>query len=571
MWHHFIIICATILGTRLATGSLTTSCPADKFHCGNNSFIDKGKICNGVKDCANGNDERFGVCFNTTCPGFRCNYGGCVDISAVNDNKTDCWDGSDENKLLDENVDLLGTLQGRCSAPFTFMCRKPRTGEPVCVKMSQLCDGHKHCEDGSDESAEFCTFNVCGKRAFRCKYGACISIDKVCNRQADCFDSSDEYSALCAGAPKQEECAPVEDPHLLPPSSTIFEDEVPIYAITTTWELTSQTCALPLHTGMYLSNYFSDYRELQPTPDRTVVRVNCESGYEFDDKNNNNTNKCIGNEWKDKWPKISRVCMQKSEVRHIQYLTHATLNNKPIDPTQKQFKQTTVITVTCAPGYSQVPSNGQSLVGKHICKEDGEWTTEDENPICKPVCGIQSPHHPNVEPWTVSLFERSDYKRYKFKCLGTILSPHIILTATNCISTKMFSKVRETHLYYSVVEGNFNTAFDLNAEHGYAIHNVSKVEPIPPNLQTKSVILHLVQPLKIGGKVRPVCIEETLPTKDSFDNVDPALIGKAVTKIVDNKYVITHIVAEEKKQYGINQLLTYIQKEIDERTRLATI
>ncbi|CAD6995692.1 unnamed protein product [Ceratitis capitata] len=67
----------------------------------------------------------------------------------------------------------------------------------ACIKIDQLCDGTKHCRDGSDEKKKSCKDMKCSSLSFRCKYGACISVLQVCDGVPDCTDSSDEDINYC--------------------------------------------------------------------------------------------------------------------------------------------------------------------------------------------------------------------------------------------------------------------------------------------------------------------------------------------------------------------------------------
>ena len=60
------------------------------------------------------------------------------------------------------------------------------------MNKSLLCDGTKHCKDGSDENANIC--KPCKENMFRCKVGKpkCINETHVCDKRQDCADSSDE-------------------------------------------------------------------------------------------------------------------------------------------------------------------------------------------------------------------------------------------------------------------------------------------------------------------------------------------------------------------------------------------
>lgn len=91
-----------------------------------------------------------------------------------------------------------------------------------------------------------------------------------------------------------------------------------------------------------------------------------------------------------------------------------------VDCTEQQHSVGTELFISCASGYDS--DLGPDDVGRHICNKNGEWTLRERNPICTPICGVKSPHHPDITPWTVSLFRRTSPRDaiYTFKCLGTI-------------------------------------------------------------------------------------------------------------------------------------------------------
>ncbi|XP_052787499.1 low-density lipoprotein receptor-related protein 2-like isoform X2 [Mya arenaria] len=167
--------------TESQTCLMLTECPQTTtvtacggFLCSNGGCIPDHWVCNGIRSCLDGGDERN--CETRTCATdkFRCSSGQCVDTDVVCDGITwGCRDGSDE-----QNCDTC--------ASGAFLCSLPRK----CIREKDVCDGHSDCLDGSDE--ENCETRTCTSSQFRCSSGQCIPNSWACNGNKECRDDSDE-------------------------------------------------------------------------------------------------------------------------------------------------------------------------------------------------------------------------------------------------------------------------------------------------------------------------------------------------------------------------------------------
>ncbi|KAK0096269.1 hypothetical protein PV326_005920 [Microctonus aethiopoides] len=91
------------------------------------------------------------------------------------------------------------SLQFPNSTPNSCGLDQFRCSNGKCIASEFLCDGRKHCTDGTDETRTECLKPeiICPEYAFRCDYGACVDGDAVCNGINDCMDKSDEKSSKC--------------------------------------------------------------------------------------------------------------------------------------------------------------------------------------------------------------------------------------------------------------------------------------------------------------------------------------------------------------------------------------
>lgn len=343
-----------------------------------------------------------------------------------------------------------------CSPQYAVGCDEDR-----CLKWSQICNGVRDCADGTDESIELCAYSICPLNSFRCENGACINSNAFCNREIDCADGSDEIPDLCRKTVSTSIGTTINGEVSIDENNFVKHD---------VWS--PNGCALTPQLGMQVTDLFSDfsYRSDAKLPLKTVVSLTCESGYE---SSGSNIQKCIDNSWTPDYFKCIPLCKQSAIERNIRYETQCMHDNDLTNCRDNSFIFDTKLLVTCAPGFK--PANADTQLGRHICNETGLWFTEHANPKCEAICGIKSEHHPNIIPWTVSIFKRisSNEDIYDFKCFGTILSPYIVLTATSCLND-LFGQTGN-HIYFTVAEGNHRFSFNHLEDHGYNLHNISKI------------------------------------------------------------------------------------------------
>ncbi|XP_071323032.1 low-density lipoprotein receptor-related protein 2 isoform X2 [Trachinotus anak] len=184
--------------------------------------LSQAQLCDGKKDCPDGDDEQFCV---TTCPSiedFKCrDRRRCVARNLICDGLSHCQDGSDE---LD-----CPTAAPPAITANVLKCRrasKPCADATECVLYSHVCDGEKDCRDGSDE--EGCdatvqtttptkpnidssnkmpppttplalTVPACSSPSVLCPSSSvylCISPSQFCDGRKDCPDGFDEKNCV---------------------------------------------------------------------------------------------------------------------------------------------------------------------------------------------------------------------------------------------------------------------------------------------------------------------------------------------------------------------------------------
>jgi hypothetical protein len=113
-----------------------SGCAADQFTCSDQTCIPLSGRCNGVAECAGGEDEAS--CAAPTCAAdqFTCGDGSCIPATYVCDHRTDCPGGEDE----------ANCTTPACAAD-QFTC-----SDGTCIPATYVCDGVKDCAGGEDET-----------------------------------------------------------------------------------------------------------------------------------------------------------------------------------------------------------------------------------------------------------------------------------------------------------------------------------------------------------------------------------------------------------------------------------
>ncbi|XP_071944831.1 basement membrane-specific heparan sulfate proteoglycan core protein-like [Antedon mediterranea] len=179
------------------TSSVATSttaqprpCRGDaQFYCSNGNCLDSFQVCDGYRDCPNGDDEQSCSC---SIPGsFVCETQICISGSLRCDGFNDCSDGSDE-------INCQPTTTCKI---YEFSCAN---GE--CRPNNERCDGKYDCADSSDEDscASVATSTTAqprpcrGDAQFYCSNGNCLDSSQICNGNRDCPNGDDEQSCSCS-------------------------------------------------------------------------------------------------------------------------------------------------------------------------------------------------------------------------------------------------------------------------------------------------------------------------------------------------------------------------------------
>ncbi|CAD0206359.1 unnamed protein product [Chrysodeixis includens] len=132
---------------------------------------------------------------------FSCSDGTCVAHGLVCDGHRDCSDGTDETICFTSNNEgeLLGEPILHRLKRQASRCRRDQwqCRDGTCISFDGKCDGVIDCPDDSDETFALCRKTRCQPNWFRCTYGACVDGTAPCNGKSECADNSDELMPAC--------------------------------------------------------------------------------------------------------------------------------------------------------------------------------------------------------------------------------------------------------------------------------------------------------------------------------------------------------------------------------------
>ncbi|CAF0958417.1 unnamed protein product, partial [Brachionus calyciflorus] len=160
---------------------------AEKYH-GSNTLILVQGLPKQPMDIQVWSEQRQKCTFNP-CSIFN---GGCSHICSVAPgNLTECRCPFGFNLRLTNN-------DRTCSLPAMPRCNTTQftCSNGACISKKFVCDGQRHCSDGSDESINFCAYHTCQQSEFKCRNGRCIPAPERCDRINQCGDNSDELNCV---------------------------------------------------------------------------------------------------------------------------------------------------------------------------------------------------------------------------------------------------------------------------------------------------------------------------------------------------------------------------------------
>ncbi|BES98915.1 Trypsin [Nesidiocoris tenuis] len=516
IWPVLILTCAAedSLISLLIRRTRQSECTRNEFTCSNGQCVGSYQVCDGAKDCHDGTDETQAVCSKVglTCPpfAFRCAYGACVDKSSTCNGRQDCADNSDE--LLPECLTNIKkpARSSKCKKN-EFACYSGQ-----CINEFSVCDGVRDCRDGSDETITQCVNIRCPSFSFQCAYGACIDLEKKCNGVKDCSDGSDEDEELCEYSTN---IVSGNVPEVRPTSRTTTTVKPSRRPATRP----SGGCLLPEKaegTSFKVEGCSSDDRSDKClaipgtwVPDLAVVTYSCDQGYALPQNNNIF---CLNGTWRPQLLNCQKMCkplFSESVDLVCSFGGQAVPCDLPARPGTK-------LRPKCKASYHIVDPS--TAFKETECREDGLW----DQPVFKCVADCGKPSYNSGKPlitfgtktvtgeypWHAGLYLRKN-GAFTHSCGGTIINPHIIITAAHCVYDDVNGKVIDVDSI-QVAVGKYTRSWEITDPNEQRI-GVKEIIPQRAyrgrsnSYEQDIAAMDLVRSIVLSNVVLPACIDWT--------------------------------------------------------------
>lgn len=531
-----IALCLTVLVVQTCSSSSWTrevlyrpkrqaGCEIDQFRCTSGTCIEGFSLCDGSKECPDGSDETEAVCkqLKIKCPPltFQCAYGACIDGNKKCNGQVDCADGSDETALAcpgsPTTVKTVTT-----SAPSNCKANEFKCKSGQCIDEFSVCDGTVHCADESDETAAQCSNVLCPQFSFRCAYGGCVESSARCNGRKDCADSSDEDPGICSSSTKT------------PQTNTATSVTIPV----TPAVPSGGGCLLPRppEYGSYTAPVcqFNDKTAVcsqvpgTPVPQNWLLSFKCNDGYYIKETQDNFYAFCVNGNWSPNIPLCRKMCpslVSLSVDVECFYQGDSIDCSKPMRPgTRARGK--------CKPSYVEIRRPPYKEI---FCRENGQWSYELF--YCDPVCGkrnVEGANKPLIVygsttkigefPWHAGLYVMNTTNQWEQACGGSLISPHIVLTAAHCVFSEQIKQIISPSAI-KVGLGKYYREWTTD-EPGAAKSDVRAILA-PPRYYGQATsyaqdiaLLDLTYSVQVNANIMPVCVDWKLEF-----TITPGMLG----------------------------------------------